>query len=275
MRPYFESDELVLYCGDALDVLRVFADDTVQCSLSSPPYWALKDYGVEGQLGREPTPGEFVAKITDRYAEVRRVLRRDGVCWINLGDSFITNPGNGRGGERVDGGTPERSAMNKTAAGLHAKNLVGIPWRTALALQDDGWILRADVVWEKPNVKPDGAKDRPTISHEYVFMLAKASRYYYDAAAIAEDAKGGGTRNRRSVWRLPTHPFPGAHFACWPKRLAEMMIAATTREGDVVLDPFFGAGTTALAARDLGRRVIGIEINRKYCDLALERLGYR
>lgn len=207
--------------------------------------------------------------------QLRPLLKEDGTFWLNLGDSYITNPGNGRGGERVDGGVPHRSASDKTKSGLPLKSLAGIPWRVALALQDTGWIIRADVIWEKTNVKPDGAKDRPTISHEYVFLLAKERRYYYAAGAVAEPARGGaGTRNRRSVWRVPTAPFAEAHFACWPPALAELMIKASTREGDVVLDPFFGAGTTAFVARELGRKVIGIEINPAYCELALRRLGY-
>jgi site-specific DNA-methyltransferase (cytosine-N4-specific) len=275
LQPLFENDELTLYCGNARDVLPQLPVGVVQAALTSPPYWGLKNYGVPGQLGQEPTPDGYVNAVAACCAELRRLLAHDGTLWLNLGDSYITNPGNGRGGERVEGGRPNRSATDKTSSGLPLKNLVGIPWRVALALQADGWILRSDVIWEKPNVKPDGAKDRPTIAHEYVFLFSKSRRYYYDADGVAEPANGGTTRNRRSVWRIPTVPFAEAHFACWPPALAQLMIRASTQEGEVVLDPFFGAGTTALAARALGRKTIGIEINRDYCELALRRLGHR
>lgn len=275
MLPYFESDELILYCGDVRDVLGHLSPESIQAALTSPPYWGLKNYGTSGQLGQELTPNAYASVLVDCFGTVRRLLKADGTCWINIGDSYITNPGNGRGGERVDGGTPHRSAGDKTKSGLPLKSLAGVPWRVALGMIGDGWILRSDLIWEKPNVKPDGAKDRPTISHEYLFFFSKQSRYFYDATALAEPAKSGGTRNGRSVWRIATVPFPGAHFACWPQTLAERMIKASTREGDTILDPFFGAGTTALAARALGRRTIGIEINADYCELALRRLGYR
>ncbi len=275
VRPFFENEELCLYCGDVRDVLPALPAGVAQAAVTSPPYWALKNYEVAGQLGQEETPEAYVDTVVRALEEVRRVLRDDGTLWLNLGDSFITNPGNGRGGERVEGGRPDRSSSDKTKAGLAQKNLAGIPWRVALALQADGWILRTDVIWEKPNVKPDGAKDRPTIAHEYLFLLAKSGRYYYDAATVAEPALNGKTRNRRSVWRVPTAPFPEAHFACFPPTLAELMIKASTRQGDTVLDPFFGAGTTALAAGRLGRKTIGIEINPEYCELALRRLSYQ
>jgi site-specific DNA-methyltransferase (cytosine-N4-specific) len=275
LRPFFENDDLTLYCGDARSVLPQLPVELAQAALTSPPYWGLKNYGVPDQLGQEATPDAYVCAVAACLGELRLVLRRDGTLWLNLGDSYITNPGNGRGGERVEGGQPNRSATDKTRSGLPLKNLVGVPWRVALALQSDGWLLRSDVIWEKPNVKPDGAKDRPTIAHEYVFLFSQSQRYWYDAAAVAECANGGKTRNRRSVWRIPTVPFAEAHFACWPPALAELMIRASTREGDVVIDPFFGAGTTALAARGLRRRTIGIEINPNYCELALRRLGYR
>lgn len=275
MQPYFENDELTLFCGDARSVLPQLPAELVQAALTSPPYWGLKNYGGSGQLGQEPTPDDYVDAVAVGLAELRRVIAHDGTLWLNLGDSYITNPGNGRGGERVEGGRPNRSAADKTKSGLPLKNLVGIPWRVALALQADGWILRSDVIWEKPNVKPDGAKDRPTIAHEYAFLFSKSQSYRYDAEAVAEPAKGGKTRNRRSVWRIPTVPYADAHFACWPPALAELMIKASTKDGDLVLDPFFGAGTTALAARALGRKTIGIEINPNYCELALRRLGYR
>jgi site-specific DNA-methyltransferase (cytosine-N4-specific) len=277
VRPYFHNDDLTLYCGDAAVVLSSLDESIARTILTSPPYWNLRDYGVKGQLGAEATPAAYVAHLTGVFRAARHVLTNDGTVWLNLGDSYVTKPGNGRGGEQVDGGAPHRSAADKTGAGLRAKNLVGIPWRSALGLQDDGWILRSDVIWEKPNAKPDGAKDRPTASHEYLFLLARNERYHYDAAAVAEPSTTNASvlRNRRTVWKIPTAPYKGAHFACWPPALAELLVKSTSRPGDAVLDPFFGAGTTALAARSLGRRTIGIELNPDYCELALERLGYR
>jgi len=267
--------DLTLYCGDAIEILPRLSPASVQAAISSPPYWGLKDYGTTDQLGHEATPQLFIERLTAIYRALRPVLRGDGTLWLNLGDSYITNPGNGRGGARVDGGTPNRSAADKRGAGLANKNLVGIPWRVALAMQDDGWILRSDVIWEKPNVKPDGAKDRPTVSHEYLFLFARSQRYVFNTKEIAEASRDGGARNRRTVWRIPTRPYRGAHFACWPPALADLMVTASTNVGDTVLDPFFGAGTTCLAARELGRRTIGIEVNPQYCDLALKRLGYQ
>lgn len=289
MEPYFRDEYLTLYCGHAAAILPQLEPKLVQAIITSPPYWNLRDYGVLGQLGAEPTPADYACTLASTLGGGRRALRDDGTMYLNIGDSYITNPGNGRGGERVEGGVPHRSSADKTGSGLATKNLAGIPWRAAFALQDDGWILRSDVIWEKPNVKPDGARDRPTVSHEYLFLLANRPRYYYDREAVLEPATGAGqrsgqgsgrgdgqgTRNRRTVWRIPTAPYRGAHFACWPPELARILIRSTTRPGDIVLDPFFGAGTTALVARELGRRTIGVELNPDYCDLALRRLGYR
>lgn len=292
--------------GDALAVLRTLPEGSVQTCITSPPYWGLRDYGVTGQLGLEPTPEAYVVRLVEIFAEVRRVLRADGTLWVNLGDSYASG-GKGGGGsfmaERRDAAWQKRSALNgwrSRPAGLKDKDLVGIPWRVAFALQADGWYLRSDIIWHKPNPMPESVTDRPTKAHEYLFLLAKSERYYYDAEAIAETATNGErfhgdygkpgcvrdinrrngrqdtaniteTRNARSVWTLSTQANPEAHFATFPIELPERCILAATRPGDLVLDPFSGAGTTGLACLRQGRRYLGIELNPAYVSIAHER----
>lgn len=334
VKPYYDDPGMTLYHGDVLDVLRELPDESVQCVITSPPYWGLRDYGTPGQLGLEPTPDAYVANMVAVFAEVRRVLRSDGTCWLNLGDSYAAARGGthqpaetlagGSHGMTTDGGRVNRSrhdgynpSRNAHAIGLKHKDLVGIPWRVAFALQADGWWLRSDIIWFKPNPMPESVTDRPTKSHEYLFLLTKSSRYMYDADAIAEDAaweRWGDqtvikpqhgtaswikpkskqelvgnrrydgvngrwdanpdkpkTRNKRSVWTVATQPYSGAHFATFPPKLIEPCILAGSREGDTVLDPFMGSGTTALVARKHGRKSIGIDINADYLDLAIQR----
>jgi DNA modification methylase len=270
-------------------------DQFVQTCVTSPPYWGLRDYGEQDQIGLEDTPDEYVARIVEVFREVRRVLCDDGTLWLNLGDSYAT-PG----------------------SNLKHKDLVGIPWRVAFALQADGWYLRSDIIWSKPNPMPESVTDRPTKAHEYVFLLSKAARYYYDAEAIqemtttppgatwAERKAGGATagnvivgdgrrngtqrvvhgkgvssnltrqdgqRNARSVWQIATKPYSEAHFAVFPPELPERCIKAGSREGDTVLDPFMGSGTTAWVARHLGRRAVGCELNAEYLEIAARRLA--
>lgn len=265
---------------------------------------------VDAQLGLEPTPGEYVARMVEVFREVRRVLRDDGTLWLNLGDSFAaggagspsdksTLKGNGHAG-----GGPKLRAVGTTqtrASGLKPKDLVGIPWRVAFALQEDGWYLRSDVIWAKPNPMPESVTDRPTKAHEYLFLFAKSARYFYDAESIREpnvstskgpwsqayrdaqrEAVDGGDsfgrrwnpdgRNARSVWTITTKPYAGAHFATFPPELPERCIKAGSAEGDLVLDPFSGSGTTAFVARQLARRAVGIDLNTEYLDLAADRL---
>lgn len=312
--------------GDCLDVLRTLADKSVQMCVTSPPYFGLRDYGVPGQIGQEPTPGEFVAKLADVFREVRRVLRDDGTLWLNLGDSYA---GSGRGAWNVSdeektargvkevyrpksraggtgvGDTAKIAAVTKGSGddrnyGLKPKDLIGIPWRVALALQEDGWFLRADIIWHKPNPMPESVTDRPTKAHEYLFLLSKSPTYYYDTDAIAErgagrekfgnsrlpskavnaDRNDSGrrdmtipeTRNRRSVWTVATHAYPGSHFATFPPKLIEPCILAGSRIGDTVLDPFGGAGTTGLVASRLGRHALLIELNPAYAEMARRRI---
>jgi DNA modification methylase len=346
--------------GDCRDVLRTLPAESVQTCVTSPPYWGLRDYGVAGQLGLEQTPDEYVAELVEVFREVHRVLRPDGTLWLNLGDCYAVSGGGPQGatGQRarqrarreqpargprkritasgLDGaGRNQAHALRADEAGrrspgLKAKDLVGIPWRVAFALQADGWWLRADVIWAKPNPMPESVTDRPTKSHEYVFLLTKSERYFYDADAVREpcsygDVSGAGAdhqppgggaphrglrnrsgnkarkyrvdaggvaedlqrghqgyafpwedngqgRNRRSVWTITTKPFAGAHFAVMPCDLAEVCIRAGSRPGDMVLDPFAGAGTTGLVADRLCRSFIGVELSPAYADMARARI---
>ncbi len=271
--------------GDCIEVMRGMDDASVQTVVTSPPYWRLRDYGAAGQVGHEATPGEYAAALVGVFREVRRVLRKDGTVWLNLGDSY------------------------------DRKALVGGPWRVAFALQADGWWLRSDIIWAKPNPMPESVTDRPTKAHEYVFLLSKSARYFYDADAVREksswvdqdghpldswgrpvaakkfgnaladnrDGERGvpttmganvldGRRNLRSVWNIATEPFPGAHFATFPKKLVEPCVLAGSALGDVVLDPFAGSGTTGVVALRLGRSFIGIELNPDYAAMARQRI---
>jgi site-specific DNA-methyltransferase (adenine-specific) len=260
----------VIFEGDALAVLQRLPDESVQCIVTSPPYWGLRDYAFLDQIGLEPTLPQYINRLQSVFTEARRVLKEDGIFWLNIGDGYTS--GN-RGWRAPDKKNPARamSVRPDTPDGLKPKDLLGIPWRLAFALQDAGWYLRADVVWHKPNVTPESVKDRPTRAHEYLFMFTKAERYYYDREAIMEE-NGHGRRNRRTVWNINTQAFSGAHFATFPLALIEPCIKASTRPRDYVLDPFFGSGTAGVAAQHLGRRYVGIELHREYIELAAERL---
>jgi DNA modification methylase len=309
--------------GDALDRLRTLPDGLARTCVTSPPYYGLRDYGMGGQIGLEASPEEYVARIVAVFGEVRRVLADDGTLWLNLGDSYAAERGgthqpaetlaggkNGRtaGGERVnrdrhDGFNPTRNAKG---IGLKHKDLMGIPWMVAFALRSDGWYLRQEIIWHKPNPMPESVRDRCTKAHEHVFLLSKRPRYFYDADAIAEPAtdpetirgksprhsthpeggfdghrtrkgldapqSGRETKNARSVWSITPRPFPDAHFATFPIELPDRCIRAGSAAGDTVLDPFAGAGTTLLAARNLDRDAVGIEINPEYAAMARRRV---
>jgi DNA modification methylase len=361
-----------IYHGDALAILRTLPAESVHCCVTSPPYWGLRDYGVSGQLGLEdrvdclgwatgqPCGVCFMCHMVAVFREVRRVLRTDGTAWINMGDSYCGNPpGNDRPdhsgpnllGTRGIQGSSRRAARVKRKknafGGLKPKDLVGQPWRLALALQADGWFLRSDIIWHKPNPMPSSVQDRPTTSHEYLFLLSKSPRYYFDHESMQEpasgeaeaprnrwdtkdyrvpgqkpqkrmsraqpvpagwdvgpgihdkkigyyreksrtprpdiDTRGGGqgdglikypvnTHNRRSVWTIPAARFSEAHFATFPPALVDPCVKAGCPAGGTVLDPFFGAGTTGLVARRLGRQFVGIELNPDYCRMAARRI---
>lgn len=299
--------------GDVREKLKELSSESVQMCVTSPPYWGLRDYGHPGQIGLERTPEEYVQNMVEVFREVRRVLRKDGTLWLNLGDSYATpKEGNTQGtstsslhhkNPREDlKQLREESRFKKLLPpNLKPKDLVGIPWRVAFALQADGWYLRSDIIWSKPNPMPESVTDRPTKAHEYLFLLAKSQKYYYDAEAVKEnignptrktngmrspaylegrsfqnesDAKWENYgehidysgRNRRSVWTIPTKPFRGAHFATFPADLIEPCIRAGSKEGDTVLDPFVGSGTTLEVSERLGRNSIGIELNEKYVE---------
>ena len=283
--------------GDALDRLSEISDKSVQTCVTSPPYWGLRDYGIDGQIGLEATPEEYVQKIVEVFREVWRVLRDDGTLWLNIGDSYS---GSGKGPAGNLGATHnERHLEHKTGGivpeGLKPKDLVGVPWRVAFALQKDGWYLRQDIIWHKPNPMPESVQDRCTKSHEYIFLLTKNSKYYFDNDAISEEAnykgvdRGGSVsryeqnnfggdnkqydrRNKRSVWSISPAIFKEAHFATFPPEIPEVCIKAGSSKGDVVLDPFSGAGTTGMVAARLGRSYIGIELNPEYSKLSNHRI---
>ncbi|HYD30884.1 MAG TPA: site-specific DNA-methyltransferase [Azospirillaceae bacterium] len=258
----------VIFEGDALTVLRRLPSESVQCVVTSPPYWGLRDYDLPGQIGLEATLPQFINKLVAVFSEVRRVLREDGVMWLNIGDGFTS----GNRGYRAPDKKNRARAMDirpPTPEGLKPKDLLGIPWRLAFALQDDGWYLRTDIIWSKPNAMPESVKDRPTRSHEYLFMMTKSLKYQYQRESVLE-ANG---RNRRTVWNVNTQPFPGAHFATFPPALIEPAVEASTKPGDFVLDPFFGSGTVGLVCQDLGRRYVGIELHPAYVEIAAERLN--
>ncbi len=317
--------------GDCIAAMKTLEPGTVQTCVTSPPYFGLRDYGHEGQIGLEESPDAYVAKMVEVFREVRRVLKDDGTLWLNLGDSYAAQRGGtempaetlagGVGGKALDleayrgrGFSPEmlegqESAESRTkpvahrncrAFGLKHKDLIGIPWRVAFALQADGWYLRQDIIWHKPNPMPESVKDRCTKAHEYLFLLSKSERYFFDSEAMREDAVKGasgshfnkgktathqagrssdqertddGKRNRRSVWSVPTRPYKGAHFATFPPDLIRPCILAGSRPGDIVLDPFGGSGTTGAVAMEHRRLPILIELNPAYHPLINERLN--
>ena len=358
---YHETEHGTIYCGDSLDVLKSMADESVDCCITSPPYWGLRDYGTatwiggdaecdhkvgrfeysvskmqagnkgsaghqardicpkcgairkDKQLGLEKTPEEYVSNMVQLFREVRRVLKNDGVLWLNLGDSY--NGSGGAGGDYNAGGIKEGQPKynGRNIGSLKPKDLVGIPWRVAFALQADGWWLRQDIIWHKPNPMPESVRDRCTKSHEYIFLLTKSARYYFDSEAIKEPANYDGrkdtvmkgsakyqngyfptdvntqsialkgherwkenadgvkVRNKRSVWTVTTKPYKEAHFATYPPDLILPCVKAAKPDA-VILDPFFGSGTTGLVAVQNGRRYIGIDLNPEYCAIAAKRI---
>lgn len=303
------------HIGDCRDTLRIMLERgiTAQMCVTSPPYFGLRDYGHYGQIGLEQTPDAYVAELVSVFRDVRNVLRDDGTLWLNLGDSYTAHPGQRKTTDKAGAKQNTNSGSNSTPSrhvgGLPAKNLIGIPWRVALALQADGWYLRQDIIWHKPNPMPESVTDRCTKAHEYIFMLTKSPRYYFDSEAIREPAvtddrprsswtdrklsepsrRGDpgasghvtttGTlasregRNRRSVWTVNTKPYNGAHFAVFPPALIEPCVLASSRPNDVVLDPFMGSGTTAQVAVQHGRQFIGCELNGNYAPLQARRLS--
>lgn len=292
--------------GDVIERLKDISDNTIQCVVTSPPYWGLRDYGEDNQLGLEETPEEYVENMVRVFREVKRTLKDDGTLWLNLGDTYSAQRWTKKGMDRTEGQPMNkmrddwRAIAPTKKSGLPDKNLVGIPWRVALALQQDGWYLRQDIIWHKPNPMPESVTDRCTKSHEYIFLLTKSANYYYDAESIKEPAQNWGTRdrsnfrkgtndkllihhglkdgnfaelgrNKRSVWKITTKPYKDAHFATFPEELPTLCIKAGSRKNDIVLDPFFGSGTTGFVAQRLYRKWIGIELNPDYIKIANKR----
>ena len=292
--------------GDVLDCLKNIPDQSVQCVVTSPPYWGLRDYNVSGQLGLESSPEEFVENLVKVFREIKRVLKDDGTLWLNLGDSYYRS-GSDQPTQRGLLNTEDinqRYGFDKKHKKSHdvlkSKDLIGIPWKVAFALQADGWYLRQDIIWHKPNPMPESVKDRCTKSHEYIFLLSKSAKYFYDADGISEKTltkdntnrnrditklnntpgrtKMNGlktnnyeTKNKRSVWKINTKPYKDAHFATFPPELPELCIKAGSKENDIILDPFFGSGTTGWVAQRLGRKWLGIELNPEYIKIAEKR----
>lgn len=279
--------------GDCMELIETISSRTVQCCVTSPPSWGLRDVDLCGQVGMEEVFDDYIEKLVEIFREVRRVLCDDGTLWVNLEDSYAQ----GHGGSSTEGLGITIRKFNRVSAeskyrpevdvaswstrdctprnvvpGLKPKDLIGIPWQLAFALRDDGWYLRSEIIWSKVNPKPESVTDRPTQAHAHLFLLSKLPRYYYDADAVRVRAPGG-MKNRRSVWRFPTQPFRGAHFAVTPEALVAPCILAGSAEGDLVLDPFAGVGTVGVVAQDLGRRFEGIEIQPEYVRLAEERLS--
>lgn len=256
-----------VFHGDAEVLLKKLPADFFRCCITSPPYWSLRDYSTEGQIGAEDDPLDYLERLVSIFEEVRRVLTEDGTLWLNIGDSYTS--GN-RGYRAPDKKNPVRamSYRPKTPSGLKPKDLVGIPWRLAFALQEAGWYLRSDIIWEKPNCMPESVKDRPTRAHEYIFLFSKSPKYYYDS----ENVRESNGRNRRTVWSIPTEPFLGAHFATFPPKLVEPCVLAGSRPDDWVLDPFFGSGTVGVVCEQQRRKYVGIELNPTYVQLAVERI---
>jgi DNA modification methylase len=319
VQPYYSDESVTLHHGDAAAVVAGLPDASVDCVVTSPPYWGLRDYGGEAeQIGLEGSPAAYVEALRQVFAECARVLKPTGTCWVNLGDSYYSgkgSPGAGTVDPKQPGRTARRNGGNPLdgpSFGIPRKSLVGIPWRVAFALQDDGWVIRAENIWAKRNFMPEAVTDRTTRAHEQIFMLTRSPRYFYDADAIREESDpeqeahnqryakeyqahtakvptrgqpgnvnsvgihsrpGKGGRNARSVWTISTTPSRTEHYASFPVEIPRRCIAAGCPEGGVVLDPFSGTGTTGEAARRLGRRYIGVDTHAPYLDIQVGRFA--
>jgi len=267
------SDErkIVVIPGDTREVLQTLPDESVQCVVTSPPYWGVRDYGVAGQIGAETDLMAYVSALVAVFREVRRVLTSDGTFWLNIGNTYTSGGRKWRDSDEKNKGRG-MSYRPPTPEGLKKKDLIGVAWLLALECQRDGWYLRNDIIWNKPNCQPESVRDRLTVSHEYLFLFSKSERYHFDQDAIKErTTNGNGQKNRRTVWSINTEPCPDAHFAVFPKALIRPCVLAGSRPNDIVLDPFFGVGTTGIVAKELGRKCIGIELNPNYIEMAKKR----
>ncbi len=293
----FKNDSVAsVMVGDCLASLATLPDASINCCVTSPPYYGLRDYGVDGQIGLEESPDAYVARLVEVFREIRRVLTDDGTLWVNIGDSYSRDPGKGGSGPNgkhdsipdygnarkimsekrgsSDGGVgrADRAPVRVGGEGIKPKDMIGIPWLLAFALRADGWFLRQDIIWSKPNPMPESVRDRCTKAHEYIFLLSKSERYYFDHDILKEAAVGGGERSRRSVWTVTPKPYKGAHFAVYPPELIEPCILAGCPSGGSVLDPFGGSGTTGGVALKNGRNAILCELNPDYAALMPARI---
>lgn len=266
-----EKEPIVVLHGDTRDMMRRLPDNSFQCVVTSPPYWGVRDYGVQGQIGAEAELDAYLDTLVDVFREVRRVLRPDGTFWLNIGNTYTSG---GRKWRQEDDKNKGRamSYRPQTPPGLKKKDLIGVAWLLALKCQRDGWYLRNDIIWYKPNCQPESVKDRFTVAHEYLFLFSKSEHYFFDQDAIKErTTDGNGLKNKRTVWSINTEPCPDAHFAVFPKGLVRPCILAGSRPNDIVLDPFYGTGTVGIISKELSRRCVGIELKDEYIEIADKR----
>ncbi len=268
-----DREPVKILCGDVRKKLKEVQDKTFHTCVTSPPYWGMRDYDHREQIGAEDTLTEYVENLVECFREVRRVLRDDGTLWLNVGNTYTSG---GRAWRAADSKNKGRAMSYRpnTPMGLKPKDLIGVAWIVAMALQSDGWYLRSDIIWHKPNCQPESVKDRVTVSHEYLFMFSKSESYFFDQEAIKElRADGLGRKNRRSVWTINTEPFKDAHFAVFPRSLVRPCILAGSPVDGFVLDPFFGSGTVGVVAIETGRNCVGVEAKPEYVEIARKRIA--
>ncbi len=258
--------------NDVKKALAKIPDETFQTVVTSPPYWGVRDYGYEGQIGAEPTVKEYVQTLVEVFREVRRTLKPDGTMWLNIANCYTSGGRKWRQSDKKNKGRA-MSYRPDTPEGLKKKDLIGVAWMLAMELQIDGWYLRNDIIWNKPNGQPESVKDRLTVTHEYLFLLSKSEKYKFNQDAIREDAVVGGTKRKRTVWSINTEPFPDAHYAVFPQKLVEPCILAGSDPDDLILDPFLGTGTVSEVAGKLGRKAVGIELKEDFVQMAKKRLA--
>ena len=261
--------ESVIICGDAITSLKTIEDQSIQCVVTSPPYWGLRDYNITGQIGQEDEFAEYINNLREVFFEINRILKNDGTLWLNIGDGFTSGNRKYRAADKKN---PARAMKNRpdTPKGLKRKDLLGLPWHLAFALQKDGWYLRSDIIWHKRNAMPESVKDRPYRNHEYLFLFSKSHDYYFDQSGLVDRDKN----KLRSVWEIKYGIQKFKHGAIFPVELVEPCIQASSKVGDYILDPFFGTGTVGEACENLGRNYIGIEIKPEFVNIASKRLKY-
>lgn len=265
------QDPILVIYGDVRKIIRQLPDNIFQCVMTSPPYWGVRDYGVKGQIGAEPVLEDYINELVTIFSEVRRTLKPNGIFWLNIGNTYTSG---GRKWRQEDDKNKGRAMSYRPATpkGLKKKDLIGVAWMLAMGCQRDGWYLRNDIIWHKPNCQPESVKDRFTVSHEYLFMFTKSEHYHFNQESNMEPtAIGNGLKNKRTIWSINTEPCPEAHFAVFPRALVRPCLLAATKENDLVLDPFYGTGTVGIVSQELGRRCVGIEIKKEFIDIAKKR----